>query len=161
MPPPGSRSWMLTYMDGKKYRRKQFKVSVAKQFVRNSARRAMVTKKRESDTPEAIAVNRKRDTRNQAEKIVASQLKCRLKSKVSFIMSDAVRSRRYLKNLRFPTLGQTVFFLSESGRVAQGQVLCFADRERQFVGLDRSPYMKNGNNLSNIEVRGIGELYSY
>jgi len=123
----------------------------------------MVRKTRQSTSEKAYDLRELRDTRPEAEKAIQSQLQIARKR----IFSDAVKEKRRglirrgeLRPLAQDKVspGKEVFFVRKG--LSRGVILTWADREKLYVAIDRSKFMKRGSRLEYIEVLKVEECFT-
>lgn len=100
-----------------------------------------------------------------AKKVIASQLQIRkrLKHRICANRAELVANRRKRTDLSRIRRGEAINFVPHGprrrARLSEGEFLCFADKNRQFLALDTSIFKKQSRKLCNIEVVPVEDVF--
>jgi hypothetical protein len=164
MPSAGVQKWMCDECPEPRKKRSPVRKLLPNDFVRDSGRGKMGPRQPPFEYTQNADAIRKRKERIEAPVAyltVLSQLtvaRLRVRTGMGQNPSRSVLLARFAKRSRKFNVGDEVSFILPSKRKnylngpVKGRVLCFPDKEKRFVALDRSSFSHRRKLLSNIEV---------
>jgi len=138
------------------------------EFKPQSARKPMGERKEQckrSKSKDAVRKTRERREANPAFCTVKSQLivaRARAKKGVTNPAKDAILAKFPERNPNIRVGGRVTFVRPGPKRcscVGRGVVLCFPDKQKRFVAIDRSEAMKTARRLLNIDVVEVADAW--